>query len=202
MTSPRSLTFVCMLMLTMILAIALRGGRQVSAAAIPPLPDTAPRLTALVEATNGVLLVPGPPTLLPVLVRGVSKLGAATVLVTYDSSIVKATTCQRNAAFDVGLCNTTYDYNSDGIADAVLFNVVSLQGVSTGDTPVTLVNISWEAAAGVQPSAVADLHVEVQTFTDTNGSPMLVAAQDGQITIKAGPTPIPLRHVYLPMVVR
>jgi hypothetical protein len=84
----------------------------------------------------------------------------------------------------------------------VLFNVVSLQGVSTDDMPIMLVNISWEAAAGVQPPADADLRVEVQTFADTNGSPMAVTAQDGRIIIKAGPTPVPLRHVYLPLVVR
>jgi hypothetical protein len=202
MTSPRSLTLVGQLSLTLVLAIALYGGRPASAAAVPPLPDTAPLLAALVEAANGVVLVPGPPVSLPVQARSVSKLGAATVLITYDPSILKATTCQRNTAFDVGLCNTAHDSNADGIADAVLFNVVSLQGVTASDTPIMLVNISWEAAAGVQAPAATDLRVEVQTFTDTNGSPMAVTAQDGQITLKAGPTPVPMRHVYLPLVVR
>ncbi len=188
--------------MALVLALALHTERPASAAAVPPLPDSAPLLTALVEAANGFVLVPGAPAALPVQVRNVSKLGAATVLVTYDPTILKATTCQRNAAFDVSLCNTLHDRDSDGTPDAVLFNVVSLQGVSTDDMPIMLVNISWEAAAGVQPPADADLGVEVQTFADTNGSPMAVTAQDGHITIKAGPTPAPLRHVYLPLVVR
>ncbi len=201
-TLRRSLTCTCMLSLTLLLVIALRGGRSVSAAAVPPLPDTAPRLAALVEAANGVVLVPGSPVSLPVQVRDVSKLGAATVLVAYDPAILKAAACQRNAAFDVGLCNTAHDRNADGIADAVLFNIVSIQGVSAGETPVMLVNIAWEAAAGVQPPASASLDVQVQTFTDTSGSPMAVTAQDGQIIIKAGPTPVPRRHIYLPLALR
>lgn len=202
MISPRSLISAGIFLMVLVFAMTLHAGQPANAAAVPPPPDTVPLLTAVLEAANGIVLVPGPPVSLPVQARSVSKLGAATVLVTYDPAILKATACQRNAAFDVGLCNTAHDRDGDGNADSVLFNVVSLQGVSAGETPVMLVNIAWEAAAGVQPPALADLGVQVQTFTDTNGSPMAVTAQDGQITIKAGPTPVPRRRVYLPLVLR
>ncbi len=202
MIPQRSLISSGIFLMVLVFAVALQADRPANAAAVPPLPDAGPLLTAVLEAASGIVLVPGPPVALPVQARTVSKLGAATVLVTYDPAILKAATCQRNAAFDVGLCNTAYDRNGDGIADAVLFNIVSIQGVSAGDTPITLVNISWETAAGVEPPAGADLRVQVQTFTDTNGGPMAVTAQDGHITIKAGPTPLPQRHVYLPLVVR
>ncbi len=202
MTSPRALISPGIFSIVLVFAMALHAGRPASGAAVPPPPDAAPLLTAQVEAANGVVLVPGPPVSLPVQARTVSKLGAATVLVTYDPTILKPAACQRNTTFDVGLCNTAHDRDGDGNADSVLFNVVSLQGVSAGETPVMLVNIAWEAAAGVLPPALADLGIQVQTFTDTNGSPMAVTAQDGQITIKAGPTPEPRRHVYLPLVLR
>ena len=120
---------------------------------------------AIVQAGSGVVQSPGKPVVLPVTVANVQKLGATTVLVSYDPASVTVASCQRNTAFDVGLCNAAYDRNADGTADAVLFNLVSLQGVSAGETPVVLVNVAWQAAADVQPPAYsvsgcagADLH--------------------------------------------
>ncbi len=130
------------------------------------------------------------------------QLGAATVLITYDPASVRPAACRRNTAFDVGLCNTAYDHNADGTADAVLFNVVSLQGVSAGATPVTLVDITWQATAGVQPPAYTDLGVQVETFTDVNATPFAVTTQGGRITIEEGSAPPPMHSLYLPLVMR
>ncbi len=194
MSPPRTLILLVMLIGALIPGVPLR--------AAPPMPDPAPDATALVQAANGTLLVPGPAVALPIQVTNVQKLGAATVLVTYDPASVKAAACQRNTAFDVGLCNTAYDRNADGTADAVLFNVVSLQGVSAGETPVALVNITWQAASGVQPPAYADLGVQVQTFADVDANPLAVTAQGGRITIEIGSPPAPTYTLFLPLVSR
>ena len=144
------------------------------------------------RAASGSLVsgTPGPAVVLPVEVANVQGLGAATVLVGYDPASLKVVACQRNTLFDVGLCNTSYDRNADGTPDAVLFNVVSLQGVSATGAPVTLVNITWQAVAAVHEARTTTLTVQVQTFTDTDGKPLAHTAQDGQITLlPAPPTP-------------
>ena len=117
-----------------------------------PAPITAPDVTPLVAAAGGSLTsgAPGPSAVFPVTVTDVQKLGAASVLVGYDPASLKPVACQRGPAFDVGVCNRTYDRNGDGTADAVLFAVLSLNGVSTTDTAVPLANITWQAVAAVQ----------------------------------------------------
>lgn len=193
MTSSRLLIAVVLVAATLIF------GAPLSAA--PPLPGATPAAAA-VQAANGTLFVPGPAVALPVQVTNVQQCGAATVLVVYDPASVQPIACQRGTAFDVGLCNIAYDRNADGTADAVLFNVVSLEGVSAGETPVTLVDITWKAAAGVQPPAHADLGVQVETFTDVNAVPLAVTAQGGRITIEVGTTPPQKFYLYLPVVAR
>lgn len=193
MFSLRSLIPVVVLTSTLVLGVP--------PGAAPPLARAAPA-AALVQAANGTLFVPGPAVTLPIHATNTPQLGAATVLITYDPASVRPTACQRNTAFDVGLCNTAYDRNADGTADAVLFNVVSLQGVAAGATPVTLVDITWQAAAGVQPPGYTDLGVQVETFTDANANPVAVTTQGGRITIETGSTPPQKVYLYLPVVAR
>jgi carbohydrate-binding DOMON domain-containing protein len=119
----------------------------------------------------------------------VQKLGAASVLVGYDPASLKPVACQRGPAFDVSVCNPRYDRDGDGTADAVLFAVLSLNGVSVTDTAVPLANITWQAIAAVQDARVTALTVEVKTFTDADGSPLAHTAQDGQITLLPAPPP-------------
>ena len=144
---------------------------------------------------------PGPSAIFPVTVTGVQKLGAASVLVGYDPARIKPTACQRGPAFDVGVCNPSYDRDSDGTPDAVLFAVLSLNGVSVTDTPVPLANITWQAIAAVQDESVTALTVEVRTFTDTDGKPLARATQEGQITLLP-PPPLTIRRSYLPVILR
>ena len=61
----------------------------------------------------------------------------------------------------MGLCNTTLDRNGDGKADAVLFNIVSLNGVSAAGSPVALAQITWAAVDTVAGAVTATLGVEV-----------------------------------------
>jgi hypothetical protein len=179
MPATRSLTLAVLLLLVCVLVVprGMTPARAASTAA-----------NAVVLAADGTLLAPGPAVSLPVQVKDVQQLGAATVLVSYDPAQVQATACQRSAGFDIGLCNIHYDRDHDGVADGVLFNAVSIQGVTAGAAPVALANITWQAAAGVQPPASAVLAVQVQTFTDVNANPLAVTPQDGHLTILVGPT--------------
>jgi len=189
--------------------------------ASPPMPSTSADVVPVVAAASGSLTsgAPGPSAVFPITVTGVQKLGAASVLVGYDPASLKPVACQRGPAFDVGVCNHNYDRNGDGTADAVLFAVLSLNGVSTTGMVVPLANITWQAVAAVQGETTTALTVEVRTFTDTDGNPLASATQDGQITLLP-PSPPPItptstatatltptataheRRSYLPLIVR
>jgi hypothetical protein len=210
----------------------IRANGAIPAAALTegsPVPITAADMTPLVAAASGSLTsgAPGPSAVFPITVSDIQKLGAATVVVGYDPASLKPVACQRGPAFDVGVCNRTYDRDGDGTADAVLFAVLSLNGVSTTGTAVPLANITWQAVTAVQDERVTALTVEVRTFTDTDGRPMNYTTQDGQITLlpplpatktptatttatptataTATPTPTATAHerrIYLPLVLR
>ena len=218
---PRSSTPKCSswisfgALLIVLLAAALATGPPEpirAAGAIPvaaltagsPAPITAPDVTPLVAAASGSLTsgAPGPSAVLPVTVTDVQKLGAASVLVGYDPASLKPVACQRGPAFDVGVCNRTYDRDGDGTADAVLFAVLSLNGVSTTGTAAPLVNITWQAVAAVPDERTTALTVEVRTFTDTDARPLTYTTQDGQITLLPPPPPPTIRRTYLPLVSR
>jgi len=144
---------------------------------------------AIVTAVSGAI-GPGRAALpLPVQAANVTRLGAATVQIGYDPALLRVTDCQRNPVFDVGLCNTALDRDRDGVADAVLFNVVSLSGISAAGSPVTLAQITW--AAATTAAATAALTVTIETFTDADGIPIPVTAVDGQIVIAAAATSPP-----------
>lgn len=151
----------------------------------------APGGGAVVRAQSGVMQAYGDSVTLPVEVTEVVGLGAATIVAGFDPMMLTAADCARNPAFDVGLCNIGYDRDGDGVTDAVLFNVISLEGVSTGGgAAVTLVEITW--VAGPQAGAGATtVDVAVQTFADTDAQPLAVRSESGQITLTAGSTPTP-----------
>jgi hypothetical protein len=120
----------------------------------------------------------------------VEGLGAATLIVGYDPSILEATSCVRGSEFDFGLCNMEYDRDDDGTADSVRFNVVSIGGVSSSsDVPLNLVTIVFEGIGGA--GARSAIELEVITFTDTDGKPIQSAAENGRVEIGHAPSPTP-----------
>lgn len=161
--------------------------------------EAAGAATATVIAGEGVVYSGGDVITLPIQVTNVQNLGAATILVSFDPTVIKATGCQRGVAFDAGLCNLNVDSDADGKADQVLFNALSLNGVSTGETPVTMASISWQAVAPVTTDATAILHLQVDTFADADGRTLAAATQDGKIVVLP---PQPEVRVYLPCVRR
>jgi hypothetical protein len=101
--------------------------------------------------------------------------------------------------FDVGVCNIKHDRDNDGVADAVKFAVISLQGVTVGTTAVPMVNISWQAISAVANPTTTALTIQVLTFADSDGKALPVTTQDGEVTVNP---PRPLSKLYLPFVVR
>ncbi len=164
---------------------------------------TAPRTGAstapLVSAAGGSLYASGLAAPLPVQVAGVQKLGAATVLVTYDPALIKPVGCARSLAFDVGLCNTSVDQDGDGVNDAVRFNAISLTGVTAADTPVMLANISWQAVADVTTETLTTVGLEVETFADVDGKPLAHTALSGEVMVLP---PLPRQKTFLPFLSR
>jgi hypothetical protein len=142
---------------------------------------TADAITTLVRAGSGQV-APGASITVPVTadnVPAVSPLGAATIEVRYDPSVLDATACNVDPGgiFDSGFCNP--DYDDDGVdPDAVRFNATSVLGVS-GDALLT--DITFDAVG--QPGHTSVLNVAIFTFADPDGSPVPVTGQDGQICL-------------------
>ena len=162
--------------------------------------STTPRLVssdgAVVRAASGGLPVAGGTATLPIVVTNVQNLGATTVVVGYDRTQVEPVQCQRGPAFSTGLCNRQFDQDGDGAADAVRFNVITLDGVdvAAGETAV-LVEITWQPIDTPTVGTTTPLTVTVLSFDDTEGLPVDVSGQDGEIvfevalTATATPTP-------------
>lgn len=157
---------------------------------------------ALVQAAGGTVAINGGSVSLPLLVSDTTDLGAATIVVQYDPSLLSPTACRPSSTFDVSLCNLAYDVDLDGVADGVRFNVISIAGVTVGISPtLALAEIVWTTTQTATLGGSSALSVTVNTFTDTSGRPMAVTAQSGLIRftpeVIATPTPAIL---YLPSI--
>ncbi len=189
-------TWIALVILLLLVGLSPEGGEPAFASS--PLPD-APSAAATVIAAGGKLRSGSAPAPLPVQVANVQKLGAATIRVRFDPLMLRATGCQRSSLFDVGMCNPNEDTNGDGKADAVLFNVLSIGGVSAGASPVTVTNIMWQPVLAVAQDTLTNLSVEVLTFADVNSLPLEHATQDGPVVVRPAP---PTFKTYLPAVRR
>ena len=105
-------------------------------------------------------------------------LGAATIDVSYDPSIVSPTNCVKdpNGLFDLTLCNVAYQPN------VVRFSGLRATAGATGTLP--LADITFEVVGA--PGQCSDLDVVVVTFTDPDGSAITTSSADGQICVAVG----------------
>ncbi len=172
-----------LLLVSVAIPVTMSAGRQP-----PPLitstGDTTGQTSnsAVVRAGSGTILQASSPITLSVEAAQVQGLGAATVDVIYDSTVLTAAGCQRNPVFNIGLCNMAYDSNRDGTPDTVKFNVVSPDGLSAPDgTPLRLADIAWRVSGSPDPGTTITLEVKTWTFTDTDGVQMSVSPENGQI---------------------
>ncbi len=140
---------------------------------------------AVVRAGSGVILQDGGTVTLPVDAINVQRLMVATVVVGYDPGVLQVAGYQRNPAFDIGMFNTQYDRDDDGVPDAVRFAVGSMEpdGLSPAEgAPLNLADITW-AVVGRPDVGITITPVEVLTFTDPDAIPISVSAENGQVTI-------------------
>jgi hypothetical protein len=192
---PSSRLVVALLMLASVMISAAMTVAQEPTSPITNTGDFVAETSngAVVRAGCGVIQQAGGTVTLPVEAIEVQNLGAATVVVGYDPAVLQAAGCQRNPAFDFGLCNLEYDRDDDGVPDAVCFNVLSLDGLSAGqEPPLNLADITW-AVVGQPDAWITSTPVEVSTFTDPDGIPIGVSAENGQITV--GTTCVTVQHI-------
>ena len=160
---------------------------------LPPIPasaaptaatTTAPAAAAPATATGGgtgyplvgiqpnrVNLAAGSSTTVQVQAETTEGLGAWTVDVIYDPTVVKVTGCTATAAN--ALCNATFASNT------IRLTGVSVSGL-TGTQ--TLANITFTAVASKGSSSAVS--VGLRTFANATGAPIKATTVDGRIRIK------------------
>ncbi len=111
---------------------------------------------------------------------GPELLGAATIQIQYDPTVLHAISCSAdpNAAFDMALCNPDFD------TDKVKLTAISVLGVSQD---VRLAEITFQAIGQGGQSSVLDLTASV--FADLATNPISCDERDGQIHITLSATP-------------
>lgn len=172
------LSLVCLCLAILLLS---RSAPHVDAASSrAPVADGASADAAGVRMVGGALPA-NQLTPLTVEARDVTNLGAITAQVGYDPAQVRAVACRRNPVFAFGLCNLGVDRDTDGTADAVLFNLVSLTGQDAGAAALPLMDIVWEPVGSPISGTLSTLTIEVLTFSDTSGLPLGVTVENGQI---------------------
>lgn len=135
---------------------------------------------AIIEV-GGYNVSPSSTVNVPVSVNlGNNQLGAATIQVRFDPTIVQVTACQVADSL-VGECHAD---NENG---QISFNALSLSGV-TGT--ITLAEITWQGTE----VGTSLLDVSIQTFANSTGQRMAVSDVDGEVNVTF--------RLFLPAVLR
>lgn len=188
----RSLVQLALAPALVLLLVSVAIPVTMSAAREPTFPITSTGDTtgqtsnsAVIRTDSGTILQAGNPITLPVEAVNVQNLAAVTVMVSYDPAVLRVAGCQCNPAFETWTkCNTQLDDDGDSQPDAVVFNMLSWDGLSAGEgAPLNLANIAWGVAGTPDPGTVSTLIVEVLTFADPFGIPISRSAENGQITV-------------------
>ena len=116
---------------------------------------------------------------------GDNELGAATIQLRFDPTIVQVTACQVANSL-VGECNAD---NANGL---ISFNALSTAGV-TGN--MTLADITWQGTS----SGTSLLDVSIQTFANPTGQTIAVSDIDGEVNVTSASES---NMLFLPIVVK
>jgi hypothetical protein len=102
-------------------------------------------------------------------------LGAATIDVSYDPSVISPVSCAKdpNGLFDMTLCNLAYQPN------VVRFSALRTTAGATGTLVLADITFEVVGAAG----QCSDLDVVVVTFTDPQGTAITTTDEHGQICV-------------------
>lgn len=183
------------------LPLVVRSGMMPATPTLTPTATTTPTGTptatltpppdeqAVVRAEGGTVNL-GASITVPVEVVNIPEgrlLGAVTVRVWYNPSVVDAISCvpDPDNVFSTPLCHIEFDH--DGIdPDAVSFAMTAPDGLS-GD--LRLAEIAFQTVG--QAGDFSPLDVVVKTFADSDGEPIPVRDQDGGICINPCGTPTP-----------
>jgi len=112
------------------------------------------------------------------------KLGAATVDILYNPSVVDATACNVDPGgfFDSKVCNVNFDNNGSN-PDIVRFTLLAINGASGN---ITLANITFVGAGS--PGDSTPVEIMAITLADPNGNTLPTTFSNGSLSM---PAPIP-----------
>lgn len=148
-------------------------------------------LTIAQASTNAALITVGPPTVedrltitqgmaitVPVWITGVTNLGAATIALNYDASLLRPFACHflgNSASVDGGDCAVQ--------SDRVLAYLAAGDGVS-GNFP--LFEVIFTAQAGVAAGTTSQLWLDALTFVDASIAPLAWRTRNAQLDFRPG----------------
>ena len=166
-------------------ALFLAGAFTVWMGAAAAPSRAAPRADALIRIGSGepplYTAAPGGAITVSVEVAAAANLGAATVLLNYDPTLVQVVTCTALAPAnaDISACNPAY---ANGV---VRYSLAASAGLNGGFRLFT-VTLRAVGAAG----ATARLALAAPQFTDTHGGDLPVTTAGGTIAIAGAPLPV------------
>ncbi len=146
---------------------------------------TTPRAGALIRIGSGepplYTAAPGEEITITVEVTAAANLGAATVLLNYDPTLVQVVACTALGLADADLiaCNPAY---ANGVVRYTLATSAGLNGAF----PLFSVTLRAVGAAG----ATAQLALAAPQFTDTHGGDLPMTTAGGAIAIAGAPLPV------------
>ncbi|MBI1299539.1 hypothetical protein GC175_31830, partial [bacterium] len=152
--------------------------------AVPSQPSSAEPLAEIniaVIRVSSATLTPSQPSTTIEIVADLpdSALGAASIEIAYDPTIVSLTACALDPEdlFDSGQCNAAFD--SDGVnPDRLRFNLISLSGIS-GEA--TLSRLTFGIVENAMGSS--DISIAILAFATPAGATLPVASSDGRISV-------------------
>jgi hypothetical protein len=106
-------------------------------------------------------------------------LGAATIEIHYDPTVIKPIACTPDPAnkFSVKICNINFENNGQN-PDSIRLGVVSSTGISS---QATIASITFQLKGA--PGSSTPLNLIAVTFVNTTGVSLPVTTQNGQITV-------------------
>ena len=160
----------------------------------------APQAVAVVRSGSGTIPFTGGSVILPVEIVNVSNMGAATIQISYDRSVISPTACTRGTDFTGGnfvwICNRFYDEDPDH-PDAVRIVTTALYGITnTAGLPLNLAAVAWSLQGPRAPGETITVEVSAPTFADSDAIPIPHLTENGQIVLA------PVYFQHLPLVMR
>jgi hypothetical protein len=161
-----------------------------AAAAPPAIHASTPALVRIGSGETPIYpIAPGGERAVTVEVVGAANLATASLLLTYDPTLLQVVSCEAHssAAIDLTSCNATYS------ASQVKYSLLSPQGVN-GDH--TLFTVVFRAIGGAGATAALSLSADLFADPANNALPLTLAG--GSLSIEGTPAPVDATLALLP----